>query len=187
MSPKPHAVCIPLPGQSHINAMLSVAKLLHQRGFHITFVNTQYNHRRIIRSRGPNSLDGLPDFQFRTIPDGPTESCDNDIDDPLDIPSLCISVSEYFLAPFCSMLSQLDDASSRVNGIPPISCIVADGCMSFSIQAGAEFNVPVVHLWPISPCSLLGFMHFGELVERGITPFKGINEGPFDNILRFIW
>ena len=59
---KPHAVRIPYPTQSHIKAMLKFSKLLHHRGFHITFVNTEYNHQRFLKSRGPNSLDGLSDF-----------------------------------------------------------------------------------------------------------------------------
>ncbi|CAA6658840.1 unnamed protein product [Spirodela intermedia] len=57
---KPHAVCVPYP----------LAKLLHSRGFHITFVNNEYNHRRLLRSQSLFSLDGIPDFKFRTIPDG---------------------------------------------------------------------------------------------------------------------
>ncbi|KAB2613354.1 UDP-glycosyltransferase 85A5-like [Pyrus ussuriensis x Pyrus communis] len=86
---KPHAVCIPLPAQSHIKAMLKFAKLLHHRGFHITFVNSKYNHRRFLKSWGPNSLDGLPDFQFKAIPDGLPDS---DADTTQDVPLLCDSV-----------------------------------------------------------------------------------------------
>ncbi|PQP98813.1 7-deoxyloganetin glucosyltransferase-like isoform X1 [Prunus yedoensis var. nudiflora] len=71
---KPHAVCIPFPAQSHIKAMLKFAKLLHRRGFHITFVNTEFNHKRFLKSLGPNSLDGLPDFQFEAIPDSLPDS-----------------------------------------------------------------------------------------------------------------
>ncbi|PRQ21843.1 putative 7-deoxyloganetin glucosyltransferase [Rosa chinensis] len=67
---KPHAVCIPYPAQGHINPMLKLAKLLHHKGFHITFVNIEYNHKCLLNSRGPNALDGLPSFQFKTIPDG---------------------------------------------------------------------------------------------------------------------
>ncbi|KAJ4841443.1 hypothetical protein Tsubulata_048655 [Turnera subulata] len=54
---KPHAVCIPLPYQSHIKSMLKLAKLLHHKGFHITFVNTEFNHRRLLQSRGPDSME----------------------------------------------------------------------------------------------------------------------------------
>ncbi|KAI5442827.1 hypothetical protein KIW84_011737 [Lathyrus oleraceus] len=69
---KPHAVLIPAPGQGHINPLLKLAKLLHLKGFHITFVNTEYNHKRLLKSRGSNSFDGFTDFCFETIPDGLT-------------------------------------------------------------------------------------------------------------------
>jgi hypothetical protein len=62
---KPHAVCVPAPFQSHIKAMLKFSKLLHHKGFIVTFVNTEFNHRRFLKSRGLNSLDGFPDFRFR--------------------------------------------------------------------------------------------------------------------------
>nr|CAD1826913.1 unnamed protein product [Ananas comosus var. bracteatus] len=88
---KPHAVCIPFPAQGHITPMLKVAKLLHSfHGFHITFVNTEYNHRRLLRSQGPAALDGLPDFRFATIPDGLPYS---DEDRMQDVPSLCRSTT----------------------------------------------------------------------------------------------
>ncbi|MFQ6657977.1 hypothetical protein Gotur_027443, partial [Gossypium turneri] len=39
-------------------------------GFHITFVNSEFNHRRLVRSRGKEVVKGLPDFWFEAIPDG---------------------------------------------------------------------------------------------------------------------
>jgi glycerol-3-phosphate cytidylyltransferase-like family protein len=53
--------------QGHIKAMLKFAKLLHCKGLHITFVNTEFNHKRILRSGGPVALDNLPGFHFETI------------------------------------------------------------------------------------------------------------------------
>ncbi|CAA6675268.1 unnamed protein product [Spirodela intermedia] len=97
ISEKPHAVCVPYPAQGHITPMMMLAKLLHSRGFHITFVNTEYNHRRLLKSRGPSALDGLPDFRFETIPDGLPPS---DIDGTQDIPSLCESTMNTCLVPF---------------------------------------------------------------------------------------
>ncbi|PRQ52329.1 putative 7-deoxyloganetin glucosyltransferase [Rosa chinensis] len=66
-SDKPHAVCIPAPSQSHIKGVLKFAKLLHHRGFYVTFVNTEFNHKRFLKSLGPDSLDGIADFRFQTI------------------------------------------------------------------------------------------------------------------------
>jgi len=76
---KPHAVCIPFPAQGHITPMLiKLAKLLHFKGFHITFVNTEYKHKRLLKSRGSSSLDGSTDFRFEAIPDGLPETDESD-------------------------------------------------------------------------------------------------------------
>lgn len=67
---KPHVVLIPIPLQSYTMAMLKSAKLLHFKGFLITFVTTEFNHKHFRESSGPSSLDGLPNFRFETITDG---------------------------------------------------------------------------------------------------------------------
>uniref|UniRef100_A0A0D3FU73 Glycosyltransferase N-terminal domain-containing protein n=1 Tax=Oryza barthii TaxID=65489 RepID=A0A0D3FU73_9ORYZ len=36
---RPHAVMVPYPAQGHVTPMLTLAKLLYSRGFHVTFVN----------------------------------------------------------------------------------------------------------------------------------------------------
>ena len=66
---KPHVVLTPLPAQGHVNSGLRLAKLLHLQGFFITFVNSEFNHKRLLKSRGVQILQVLPDFQFETIPD----------------------------------------------------------------------------------------------------------------------
>jgi len=47
---KPHAVCIPGPVQNHLKAMLKCSNLLYHKGFYITFVNTEFNHQRFLKS-----------------------------------------------------------------------------------------------------------------------------------------
>ncbi|TXG48396.1 hypothetical protein EZV62_027690 [Acer yangbiense] len=163
---KPHAVCIPYPAQGHINPMLKVAKLLHSKGFHITFVHTEYNHKRLLKSRGPNSLDGLPDFAFETIPDGlpPT-----DADATQDIPSLCESTSKTCLAPLRHLLSKLNNSTV---GIPPVTCVISDGVMSFTLEATEEIGIPNVLFWTTSACGFLGYVHYANLIAKGLTPLK---------------
>ncbi|KAJ4964715.1 hypothetical protein NE237_016564 [Protea cynaroides] len=165
---EPHAVCIPYPGQGHINPMLKVAKLLHHKGFHISFVNTEFNHKRLLKSGGPDSLKGLSGFQFETIPDGLPSS---DTDATRDIPALCQSTSTTCLVPFRNLLSKLNAADN----IPPVTCIVSDGAMSFTLQAAKEIGVPEVLFWTISACSFLAYMHYPHLIERGLTPLKDVS------------
>ena len=136
---KPHAVVIPSPFQGHIKAMLKFAKLLHCKGLHITFVNTEFNHKRILRSGGPVALDNLPGFHFETIPDGLPPS---DIDATQDIPSLCVALNKNFLAPFKDLLVRLRNTVSENN--PPVTSIVSDPFAPFSIQAGEDVGLPVV-------------------------------------------
>ncbi|OIT04624.1 PREDICTED: 7-deoxyloganetin glucosyltransferase-like [Nicotiana attenuata] len=163
----PHAICVPAPAQGHINPMLKLAKILHYRGFHITFVNTEYNQRRLLKSRGPDSLKGLPSFCFETIPDGLPPS---DADSTQDIVSLSKSLTTTCLVPFKELLAKLNNTSS--SNVPPISYIVSDGVMSFTLAVARDFGIPQVFFWTPSACGLLGYMHYCNLIEKGYIPLK---------------
>ncbi|KAL8100213.1 7-deoxyloganetin glucosyltransferase-like [Apium graveolens] len=163
---KPHAVCIPFPAQGHINPMLKLAMLLHHKGFHITFVNTEFNHNRLLKSRGPKSLDGLPGFCFETIPDGLPPSDENATQDPL---SLCLSTQKNCLLPLRRLLKKFDGSSSSR---PPVSCIIQDGIMSFAIVAAKEIGVPSV-CFRTSPATILLLnKYYREFEEKGLLPSK---------------
>ncbi|KAI6687795.1 hypothetical protein NL676_024623 [Syzygium grande] len=168
MTRKPHAVCIPCPAQGHISPMLNLAKLLHHRGFHVTFVNTEYNHRRLLRSRGPSALDGLPSFQFRTIPDGLPPS---DADVTQDVPALCQSTRKYCLPYFRDLLKRLNEESAT-SGSPPVSCVVSDGVMSFTLDAAEAIGVPEVLFWTTSACGFMGYVQYRSLIDKGLIPLK---------------
>ncbi|MBA0761027.1 hypothetical protein Gotri_023729 [Gossypium trilobum] len=162
---KPHAVCLPSPAQGHINPMMQLAKLLHSRGFHITFVNSEFNHRRFIRSRGEEAVKGLPHFRFEAIPEGLPPS---DSDATQSVPALCNSIRKNCSAPFLELLSKLNSSPH----LPPVTCIVCDGTMNFGTKAAQLIGVPYVQLWTSSTVSFLGFLHYKELAQRGIVPFK---------------
>ncbi|KAF5198149.1 Udp-glycosyltransferase 85a8 [Thalictrum thalictroides] len=162
---KPHAVCIPFPAQGHINPMIKLAKLLHHKGFHITFVNTEYNHKRLINSRGPDSVKGLPDFQFKTIPDGLPPS---DANATQDIPSLCDSTSKTCLVPFRELITNLNNTAN----LPSVSCIVSDGSMSFTVKVAQELGIPEALFWTPSACGFMAYLQFPHLVQSCVIPFK---------------
>ncbi|PIM99761.1 UDP-glucuronosyl and UDP-glucosyl transferase [Handroanthus impetiginosus] len=162
---KPHAVMVPYPAQGHVNPMMRLAKLLHSRGFYVTFVNTEFNHARLIRSKGPESVKGLPDFRFQTIPDGLPPSNE---DATQNVPLLCDSTRRTCLEPFKILLSRLNSSPD----VPRVSCVVSDGVMSFGMRAAKEMGIPEVQFWTASVCSFIGYLHYREVVKRGISPFK---------------
>ncbi|KAL1315313.1 hypothetical protein HN51_042086 [Arachis hypogaea] len=169
---KPHAVFMPYPAQGHINPMLKLAKLLHHKGFHITFVYTDYNRNRLLKSRGSDSLRNLPSFRFETIPDGlPVDP--NPVDATQDVPLLCDSTSKRCLPHFKKLISELNGGDS---GVPPVTCIVSDGTMSFGIEAAEELEIPVVVFWTASGCGTMCYMHYRQLVDKDFTPLKDMND-----------
>ncbi|RXI09277.1 hypothetical protein DVH24_033894 [Malus domestica] len=162
---KGHAVFIPYPAQGHVNPMMQLAKLLHSRGFHITFVNTEFNHNRLIRSKGPDSVKGLPDFVFETIPDGLPPS---DKDGTQDILALCDSIKKTFHGPFKELVTKINSLPQ----VPQVTCIVADGVMTFGSKAARELGIPEVQLWTTFACGFMAYLQYSEFVKRGINPFK---------------
>ncbi|KAM0938553.1 putative 7-deoxyloganetin glucosyltransferase [Dioscorea sansibarensis] len=162
---KPHAVCIPFPAQGHIAPMLHLAKLIHSNGFHITFVNTQYNHNRLLSSQGPAALLAADDFNFTTIPDGLPPS--GELNVTQDMPSLCASTSTTCLSPFLRLIHRLNQNK------PTVSCIVSSGFMTFSVDAAKELGIPVVFLWTTSACGFMCYLHFQHLFKDGLIPLEG--------------
>ncbi|KQK01833.1 7-deoxyloganetin glucosyltransferase [Brachypodium distachyon] len=167
-SSRPHAVLIPYPAQGHVTPLLHLAKVLHARGFYITFVNSEYNHRRLVRSRGAASLS-LPatdGFRFETMPDG-LPPCDNE-DVTQDIPTLCTSLSTHGADLLRHLLARLVNDGET----PPVTCLIPDGVMSFALDVAEEMRVPALVFWTTSACGFMGYLHFAELIERGIVPLK---------------
>ncbi|CAI9764485.1 unnamed protein product [Fraxinus pennsylvanica] len=163
---KPHAVVIPYPAQGHIAPVLKLAKLLHHKGFFITFVNTEFNHDRLVRARGVDAVEGIEDFQFRTIPDGLPPPSNSDATQ--DIPALSESITKNCLGPFLELIQNLNDSSE----CPKVSCIVSDGVMSFTLDAAEKLGIPEVVFFTTSACGFMGYLYYGELVARGYVPFK---------------
>nr|GMC52358.1 7-deoxyloganetin glucosyltransferase-like [Ipomoea batatas] len=89
----------------------------------------------------------MPSFRFETLPDGLPPS---DADSTQDIPSLCESTSATCLGPFKDLLARLNDTA--VSNAPPVSCIVSDGVMSFTVDAAEELGIPEVLFWTTSAC-----------------------------------
>ncbi|KAJ8759703.1 hypothetical protein K2173_009804 [Erythroxylum novogranatense] len=183
---KPHAVFIPVPAQSHIKAMLKLAKVLHHKGIHITFVHFEINYRCLLESRGPDSMEGVPDFRFECIPDG-LPSTDTNVRPHLRHLSKTILESDY-LAPFSDLIGKLNDTSS--SNVPPVTCIVSDGFLSnFTIAAAKEHGLPIKIFFTLSASGFMGLDQIRVLAERGLLPLKDESfqkNGYLDQIVDFI-
>ncbi|XP_031491610.1 (R)-mandelonitrile beta-glucosyltransferase-like [Nymphaea colorata] len=166
---KPHAMFIPYPLQGHITPMMQLAKLIHQRGFHVTFVNTEYNHQRLVQSgsHDPDLSRIISGFNFETIPDGLSTATP---DRSQDVSDLCNSLAKNSSNLFRHLImSMLNESPEN----PPITCIVSDASMSLLILNPAEdLGVPVIFFRPHSGCGFWCYFHFKNLIEKGYIPLQ---------------
>ncbi|CAK8566864.1 unnamed protein product [Lathyrus sativus] len=179
---KPHVVCVPFPAQGHVNPFMQLAKILRSIGFHITFVNNEFNHRRLISSLGENFVKGEPDFQFETIPDGLPES---DKDSTQSIAALCDGTRKHCYAPLKELVKKLNSSAN----VPQVTSIMYDGLMGFARKVAKDLGLADQQFWTASACGLLGYLQFDELVKRNILPFKDesyITDGSLDKTLEWI-
>ncbi|XP_059458902.1 7-deoxyloganetic acid glucosyl transferase-like [Corylus avellana] len=165
----PHVLIFPLPAQGHVNSMLKLAELLSLAGIHVTFLNTDHNHDRLLRYT--NVLDRFarfPGFQFKTIPDGLPADHPRTGDHFMELFDTLNSVT---MPIFRKMLfsGQLNSNSSRLQ----VSCIIADGIFSFPIDVGDELGIPVIHFRTISACSFWAYFRILDIIGAGELPIRG--------------
>ena len=127
----------------------------------MTFLNTDYNHRRL----NPKSTDKI---RFESFPDG----LPPDHGRTLNIPELCESAQKHGPPNVERIVEKLKYSASNV---PPISFIVADGSYSiFMQQIAKKYGVLWVSFWTPSACGFSAYLHIPLLMDGGYIPIKGI-------------
>ncbi|PPR93285.1 hypothetical protein GOBAR_AA27408 [Gossypium barbadense] len=121
------------------------------------------------------SNEGFAGFSVRNDTRWAAQS---DQDATQDIPALCDSTRKNCLAPLLELITKLNSSD-----VPPVTCIVSDGVMSFGIEAGRLLGIPEFQFWTASACGFMCYLQYNELFKRGIVPFKDekfVNDGTLD-------
>ncbi|KAL6626535.1 hypothetical protein ACP70R_030261 [Stipagrostis hirtigluma subsp. patula] len=182
-----HVVVVPYPAQGHVAPLMQLARLLHARGAHVTFVHTQFNHRRLLRAKGDAAVRAspAPGFRVEVIDDGLDLSVPQH-----DVAALVAAVRRNCLAPFRALLGRLaDEAKQEEGGTPPVTCVVADVVMTFAPAAAREAGIPEAQFFTASACGLMGYFQFDELMKRGLIPLKDascLTNGYLDTPLEWV-
>ncbi|KAI8540034.1 hypothetical protein RHMOL_Rhmol09G0230100 [Rhododendron molle] len=136
----PHVLIFPYPAQSHVNSMLKLAELLCHAGIHVTFLLTDDIHRRLLRpSNAQSQLTHYPGtFRFETISDGLPD------DDPRDKTMELFRSFRATAKPLLRELLGSDREKDSDSGRKRVSCIIADGIMSFAIDVAEEMGIPII-------------------------------------------
>ncbi|XP_043688893.1 7-deoxyloganetic acid glucosyltransferase-like [Telopea speciosissima] len=165
---RPHLLLFPFPGQGNMNSMLNLAETLCHSGLHITFLNSDHNQQRLLRfTDAQERFSRWPTFRFQTIADGL----------PADHPR---SVSTFFemlnsmKATAEPLFREMIIAARQESGQwPPLSCIIADGIMPFTIDLAEELKIRAIIYRAISACCLWTFFCLPRLFAAAELPFQG--------------
>eukprot|EP01018_Ginkgo_biloba_P005998 Gb_26148 [translate_table: standard] len=159
----PHALVVPHPVQGHINPMIVLSQILASKGIVVTFVNTHDTHTRITKSAAGSkeiSFSQAPGIRIAQISDGL----------PLDFDRS--ANFDEFVRSVDNMGSALEDLIHDLNmkAEPPISCVIADSFLPWTLDVAKKFNLPWVFFWTQSIASYVLYNHLPHIISNGHFP-----------------
>ncbi|XP_059669225.1 7-deoxyloganetic acid glucosyl transferase-like [Cornus florida] len=165
----PHVLIFPFPAQGHVSSMLKLAELLCLGNLHVTMLVSEYIHSRLLRHTHVHShFARYPGFCFRTISDGLPE----------DHPRAGERVREFFASlksvtrPLLREM-MIDTNCFGTETRRPVTCIIADGTMSFAGDIAIEREIPLIYFRTASACNFWALFCLPELIEADEIPLKG--------------
>nr|U3U992.1 RecName: Full=7-deoxyloganetic acid glucosyltransferase; AltName: Full=UDP-glucose glucosyltransferase 8; Short=CrUGT8; AltName: Full=UDP-glycosyltransferase 709C2 [Catharanthus roseus]BAO01109.1 UDP-glucose iridoid glucosyltransferase [Catharanthus roseus] len=165
----PHVLIFPLPIQGHVNSMLRLAELLCLAELDITFIVSEFSHSRLIKHTNVASrFARYPGFQFQPISDGLPDDHPRAGERVMDILPSTKNVTGPL---FKQMMVENKCFSSATRR--PITCIIADGVLSFAGDFAQEKGIPLIYFRTVSACSFWACFCMPELIESGDIPIKG--------------
>ena len=158
----PHIVVIPYPAQGHVIPFMELSQCLAKQGFKITFVNTEYNHKRVLKALGENNYLGS-EISLVSIPDGLEPWEDRN------------ELGKLTKAIFQVMPGKLQQLINRINmsGEERITGIITDWSMGWALEVAEKMNIRRAIFWPASTAVLCSMLSISKLLNDGIIDNDG--------------
>ncbi|CAL4933522.1 unnamed protein product [Urochloa decumbens] len=169
LTPRQHALVIPYPAQGHVIPLLELAHALVDRGFTVTFANSEFNHHRVLaamadttKKNGGAGLLAQDRIRLVSVPDGmePDEDRNN-------LVRLTVVMAEH-------MAPRVEDLIRRSHGddaddAGPITCMVADyNVGTWALDVARRIGIKSAAIWPASAAVLASLLSIHELIKDGI-------------------
>jgi len=170
-SSKPHAVVVPYPLQGHVIPAVHLALRLAERGFAVTFVNTESVHHRTARALGGGAGDifagvrargeGL-DLRYELVSDGFPLGFDRSLN------------HDQFMEGVLHVLpAHVEELLRRVVKDPATTCLVVDTFFVWPATLARKLGVPYVSFWTEPALIFNLYYHMDLLAEHGHFKCKG--------------
>ncbi|XP_017221077.1 UDP-glycosyltransferase 83A1-like [Daucus carota subsp. sativus] len=164
MSTLLHVIAIPYPAQGHVNPMMKLVRKIAEHGFKVTFVNTEFNHKRVMKAMSKNGTDHADEDMVRlvSIPDGmELEENRNDI-------------AKSHEAMGRVMPGELEELIKKMkNEGENIACVVAEGATGWAFEVAKKMGIKGLAFYPASATTLAVFLSIPKLIEDGMVDKNG--------------
>ncbi|KAK7340622.1 hypothetical protein VNO77_21330 [Canavalia gladiata] len=161
----PHFLVIPYPVLGHVNPLMHLSQLLTKHGCIITFLNTEFSHKRLNTPVGElENLKGSG-IKFVTLPDGLGPE-----DDRSDQKKVLFSIKSNMPAMLPKLIQDVNDLD--VHNM--ITCIVVTMSMGWALKVGHKLGIKGAFLWPASATSLALCHCIPRLIDDGVIDSHGI-------------
>ncbi|KAJ0980186.1 hypothetical protein J5N97_008441 [Dioscorea zingiberensis] len=154
----PHAILIPYPAQGHVIPFLELAYCLADRGFEITFVNTEHIHGRVTAALAASKHDtGL--INLVSVPDGLESS-----EERSDLVKLSVRLSEVVPGSVEELIVKINNSGSGSR----ITSLIADENLSWIMPMAKKMGLHAVAFWPAAAATLSLLLSIPQLIEDGV-------------------
>ncbi|ESR44524.1 hypothetical protein CICLE_v10012795mg [Citrus x clementina] len=158
----PHVVVIPNPEQGHVIPLLELSQNLAKHGLRITFVNSEYNHNRVLESLEGKNYIG-EQIHLVSIPDGI---------EPWDDRSDMRKLLEKRLQ---VMPGKLEGLIEEIHGREgeKIACLIADGAAGWAIEVAEKMKLRRAVVVITSAATVALTFSIPKLIEDGVINSNG--------------
>ncbi|KAF8775592.1 hypothetical protein HU200_004368 [Digitaria exilis] len=160
----PHVMVLPFPGQGHVTPLMELSHRLVDRGFQVTFVNTEPIHALVLDALRPSGgISALPDgIRLVSVPDGLAAGDDRRLR-PLQVRGRALPVR-----------SGLRGALEQLIRETKVKWLVRDVNMGMCFEAAVKLGVRVAAVFPAAAACLGALFMVPQLIEDGFFDNKGI-------------
>lgn len=162
----PHALLLPYPAQGHVIPFMELAHRLLNAGFAVTFVNAEFNHRRVVAAAAagaPPAYEGKQRLRLVGVADGMGDGEDRD-----NLVRLNATMQEAMPPQLEKLLD--GEWSGRLS---KVTCVVVDAGMSWALDAAKKRGLPTAALWAASAAVFAVIVGAKKLIRDGVIDDDG--------------
>ncbi|XP_050380912.1 UDP-glycosyltransferase 83A1-like [Argentina anserina] len=160
---KPHIVAIPFPAQGHVIPLMELSQCLVNEGFKVTFVNTDFNHKRVMNSLPDKYHTKDDQIHMVSIPDGlePWE-------DRNELGKLCEAILRVMPEKLEELIEKINEEEGN-----KVACIIADEGNGWALEVAEKMKIKKAAFWPASAALLALEFCIPKLIHAGIIDDDG--------------